>query len=78
MLKSLVKGGQVLKQSTKKSVEAAKEERARITDLTKKIDARKKYRTSAYNQKNEYYMNQMAEKIAASLGGNMLRDTRIG
>ena len=42
------------------------------------IDARKKYRTSAYNQKNEYFMNQMAEKIAASLGGNMLRDTRIG
>ena len=61
MLKSLVKGGQVLKQSTKKSVEAAKEERARITDLTKKIDARKKSGVRTDNQK--YSLNQLETEL---------------
>ena len=42
------------------------------------IEARKKYRTSAYAQRNEYFMSDMAEKISSSLGGNVLRDTRIG
>ena len=42
------------------------------------IEARKKYRTSAYAQRNEYFMSEMAEKISSSLGGNVLRDTRIG
>ena len=60
-LKALVRGGQVARQSTKKSVEAAKKERDRINELTKKIDARKKSGVRTDSQK--YDLNQMETEL---------------
>ena len=42
------------------------------------MDARKIYRTSAYNERNEYFMNTMADNITTSLGGNIQGGFRIG
>ncbi len=42
------------------------------------VDARKNYRTSAYNKRNKYFMNTMADTITTSLGGNIQGGFRIG
>ena len=41
------------------------------------MDAKKLYRTSAYNKRNEFFMNTMADNITTSLGGNIQGGFRI-
>jgi len=74
ILKAAVKGSQVAKQSTKKSVEVAKNEREKINDLTKKINAAVKKGIKSQKQKND--VATMRKEVAAleAKAGNRLQN----